>query len=132
MHKNTWAAHIAASCAEAQGKFWEMHDRVFAGQDEWNGEATSNPKKVLRKYAGEIGLDVNAWDNCFDTRQPVPRIKANAAEGFRRNVNSTPTFFIGNKQALSIGYDEMKRLVDEALAAAKPDSAGRTGKAAKP
>lgn len=125
MHKNTWAAHIAASCAEAQGKFWEMHDRVFAGQTEWNGEATGNPKKVLLRYARELGLDTGAWEACLDTQQPVPRIKANAAEGIRRNVNGTPTFFIGDKQVGPSGYDAIKKLVDEALAAAKPDSAAR-------
>ena len=45
IHRNTWSAHIAASCAADQNKFWEMHDRLFDGQGEWNGEATTNPLK---------------------------------------------------------------------------------------
>jgi protein-disulfide isomerase len=43
MHGNTWPASHAAMCAEEQGKWWEMHDRIFAGQTDWNTQATSNP-----------------------------------------------------------------------------------------
>ena len=44
MHRNTWDASLAAACANDQGKFWEMHDALFANQDKWNGEATSRPR----------------------------------------------------------------------------------------
>ncbi len=42
-HKNTMTASEAAACANDQGKFWEMHDRLFQGQTDWNTEATSDP-----------------------------------------------------------------------------------------
>src|SRR5215208_112342 len=58
-HRNTWAASNAAACANEQGKFWEMHDQLFMGQDKWNGEATSRPKGVMKDYAKTIGLDVD-------------------------------------------------------------------------
>ena len=118
MHKNTWTAHVAGACAADQGKFWEMHDRLFAGQTEWNGEATSNPVKVMRRYAGEVGLDVGKWEHCVTTQAPTGRIKANSAEGTRRQVGGTPTFIIGNKMlpAGPIPYDAFKAYVDSALA----------------
>ena len=68
MHKNTWWASHAAACANDQGKFWEMHDRIFAGQNEWNGEATSNPVPVFAGYAKDLGLDVGRWRACVDGR----------------------------------------------------------------
>ena len=124
-HRNTWTAHVVASCAADQGKFWEMHDRIYAGQDEWNGEVTRNPVKVFRKYATEMGLDVKKWDDCLIAKTHEARIKANFAEGTRRQITGTPTFIIGNKMLPSgpPAYDVFKRYVDEALAAQqKPDS----------
>ncbi|HST07734.1 MAG TPA: thioredoxin domain-containing protein [Gemmatimonadaceae bacterium] len=112
-HKNTLAASNAAACADEQGKFWPMHDRLFQGQDEWNGEATDVPKAFFKRYAGEVGLDVAKWETCFDARKYQPRINANLAEGLRRGVNSTPSFVIGNKLYAGMqSYDVLKRIVD--------------------
>jgi protein-disulfide isomerase len=113
MHRNTLAASNAAACADEQGKFWPMHDRIFQGQTEWNGEATDAPKPFFKRYAGEVGLDVAKWESCYDARKYQPRINANLADGLRRGVNSTPTFVMGNKMYPGKqSYDEMKRLVD--------------------
>ena len=57
LHKNTEAASNAAACADEQGKFWQMHDRLFDTQDQWNGEATNNPGKVFAGFATELGLN---------------------------------------------------------------------------
>jgi protein-disulfide isomerase len=126
-HKNSWTAHTAASCAADQGKFWEMHDRIYAGQNEWNGETTSNPVKVFKQYATELGLDVKKWEDCLAAQPHTGRIKANAAEGTRRQITGTPTFIIGDKMLPSgsgpPSYDQFKGYVDQALAAApKPDT----------
>ncbi|HEY1952343.1 MAG TPA: thioredoxin domain-containing protein [Gemmatimonadaceae bacterium] len=112
-HRNTLAASNAAACADEQGKFWPMHDRLFQTQDEWNGEATDAPKAFFKRYAGEVGLDVAKWETCFDGRKYQPRINANLADGLRRGVSSTPTFVIGNKMYPGMrSYDELKHLVD--------------------
>lgn len=122
MHRNTLPAHIAASCAEAQGKFWEMHDRLYAGQLEWNGEATTTPKKLFLKYVSDIGIDVKAWERCFDAQEPLARIQASAAEARRLKVPGTPYFYVGNRESGPLRYDQLKRMVDEALAAVKAES----------
>ena len=126
-HKNTWTAHNAAACADDQGKFWEMHDRLYGGQLEWNGEVTSNPMKVMTKYASDLGMDVKKWQACVETQAHAGRIKGNQAEGTRRNISQTPTFIIGTRQLPgAISYDMFKSLVDSALATAKADS-GKPG-----
>lgn len=135
-HKNTFTAHLAAACADDQGKFWEMHDRIFAGQDEWSdlvNPGMTNPLSVFARYAKELGLDVKTWENCVTTQKYTARIMGNQAEGLRRGVQSTPTIVIGNKQANGLTYDEFKKLVDDALAEsskAKADSSKKpaTGK----
>lgn len=123
-HRNTWAASHAAACANEQGKFWEMHDRIFMGQDQWNGEATSRPKGVFEDYAKAIGLDVGKWEQCFDDQRYLKNIQANKAEGERRMVGSTPTFIIGSRMIPgSIGFDKFKAYVDSAKAEAGVASA---------
>jgi protein-disulfide isomerase len=89
-HRNSPAASLAAACADDQGKFWEMHDRIFAGQNDWNSFATDNPKSVLRGYAQAMGLDLAAWDQCYDGRKHVDRIAAHAqaAESTRALMTS--------------------------------------------
>jgi protein-disulfide isomerase len=129
MHKNTVPASNAAACAADQGKFWEMHDKLFAGQMEWNGQATSNPKRVFARYAQEIGLNTGQWEQCFDTQKHSRRIQANKAEGERRQVRSTPTFVIGSRMIPgSLPYDMLKALVDSA--ATQAAVTGVTGGAA--
>lgn len=114
-HKNSQGAHNAAACAGDQGKFWEMHDRIYATQDQWNTEATDNPKPFFQKYASDIGLDPKAFEECYDSRRHQGRIMANMAEGERRQVNSTPTFIIAGKAyAGALPYDVMKAIVDSA------------------
>jgi protein-disulfide isomerase len=118
VHKNTWAASVAAACANDQGKFVEMHDRLFISQNDWNTRATGAPKLEFKKYVAAIGLDIAKWEACFDTREHIATIKGNMAEGLRRGVDGTPTFFIGTKSiAGSPPYDRFKQMVDEALAA---------------
>ncbi|MBA3645476.1 MAG: DsbA family protein [Gemmatimonadaceae bacterium] len=126
MHKNTRAASNAAACADEQGKFWPMHDKLFDSQDQWNGEATDKPAEVFAKYAGEMGLNAAQWQSCFDSRKYQKRISANEAEALRRNVNATPSFIIGNKlYPGSLGYDELKAIVDS-LKAKSPAPAPKT------
>jgi protein-disulfide isomerase len=120
-HRNTLAASNAAACADEQGKFWPMHDRIFQAQDEWNGQATDRPKPFLKRYATEVGVDVAKWEACYDSRKYQKRISANLADGVRRGVGSTPTFIIGNKMYRGMGsYDQLKAIVDSIVKATSP------------
>ena len=119
MHKNTWDASLAAACANDQGKFWEMHDQIFANQDKWNTEATSRPRKPLAELAKGLGLDMSKYDACMDANTHLAKIQAHKREGDRRQVGQTPTFVIGNKMIPgSIPFDLFKSLVDSALKSA--------------
>jgi protein-disulfide isomerase len=113
-----------------------MHDRIFAGQDEWSdlvNPGMTDPLSVFARYAKELGLDVKSWETCVTTQKYTARIMGNQAEGMRRGVQFTPTIIVGNKQANSLTYDEFKKLVDDAVAEnakAKADSSRKpaTGK----
>ena len=117
MHGNTWNASRAAACADEQGKFWEMHDAIFANQDRWNGEATRNPDKVLKQIGAQIGLKTDAFDQCIDTKKTQAKVQAHHEIATKRQVNATPTFVIGDQQiAAYMPYDQFKSMVDSALA----------------
>jgi protein-disulfide isomerase len=120
IHRNTRAAHLAAWCAGEQGKFWEMHDALFQNQDRWNGEATSRPVSAIERLAQQIGVNMDQYKSCMDSRKYAPQIQANVDEGMKRGIQSTPTFIIGNKVIPgAVPYDEFKRYVDEALLQAR-------------
>jgi protein-disulfide isomerase len=118
MHPNAMAAHLAAACANEQGKFWDMHDRIFLAQPEWNTQATGNPKKVLAGIAQEAGLDTNQWNECFDNRRHLGTIEANRNAGIKLGVNSTPTLMIGDRMYPGgLTSDQIKFIVDSMVAA---------------
>jgi protein-disulfide isomerase len=124
MHKNTWWASHAAACANDQGKFWEMHDRLFAGQAEWNGLTTNDPLPIFAGYAKDLGLDVPKWRGCVKDRLHQRDIEARKAEAERLHVRQTPTFYVGQREISgSIGFDQLRAVVDSALHSAKPSSA---------
>jgi protein-disulfide isomerase len=126
IHRNTWSAHEAAWCAAEQGKFWEMHDLIFQHQDRWSTQATSRPRGVLAPLARQLGLNMDQYESCVETRKFYPQIKANYDEAVRRGIPSTPTFVIGGTQVNgAVSYDQFKRYVDQAIAAApraRPDT----------
>lgn len=122
IHQNTIPAHLAAACANDQGKFWEMHDQLFQNQDKWNGQATRNPQKQFEGFGKTIGLDMDAWETCYDDRRHLPKIQASVAQGNKLRVSSTPTFIVGNTMvAGALGYDRIKAMVDSVTRAVRND-----------
>ena len=65
---------LAAQCAADQEAFWEMHDLLFRRQTEWT--KGDDPDDRLAEYAGELGLDVDAFRACWDSDAPGDRIDA--------------------------------------------------------
>jgi protein-disulfide isomerase len=117
MHPNAWPAHLASWCAGEQNKYWEMHDAIFMNQDRWNSQATRRPERVLGDLARQVGVNMEQYESCVDSRKYHQQIRANLEEGMRRGVGGTPSFIIGSKKIeRPISYDEFKKYVDEALA----------------
>lgn len=118
IHPSSLIAHNAGACANAQGKFWQMKDRIFAGQAEWStilSPRAKNAEGVFRGYAQELGLDTRAFNACLSTRAHQAQIEANHRDGLSRGVNGTPSFIIGGR--LIEGrqpFDVIKAMVDSA------------------
>ena len=89
-HKNSFTAHLAAACADDEGKFWEMHDRIYAGQDEWSDLVAKvpDPMSIFKRYAKELGLNVKAWEDCVSTQERAANAHAHHRQsaGERRDI----------------------------------------------
>jgi protein-disulfide isomerase len=115
-HPHALSAHVAAACADEQSRFWEMHDRIFAGQLEWSTGLTKDPRRVMEGYARSAGLNMEQWGVCYDERRPLSRIMANRAEGEKAMVGSTPTVLVGNVKLDVVSFDRIKVVLDSLLA----------------
>jgi len=87
-HKNAHKASEAANCAAEQGKFWQMHDRLFANQ---KAMAIGD----LSKYAEVIGLDMPKFKRCLEGGVHTGEIQRRMAEGKKAGITGTPAFLLG-------------------------------------
>ena len=88
IHKNAFKAAEATRCAQDQGKFWEMHERLFANQQ------TIGPDDLLG-HAKALGLDEEGFKKCLDEGTYAAAIRKDVAEGQKAGVTGTPAFFLG-------------------------------------
>jgi protein-disulfide isomerase len=88
IHRNAFKAAEAARCAGEQGKYWEMHARLFANQQ------TLGPKD-LPQHAQALGLDTPKFQGCLDSGNYATAIRKDLAEGQKAGVTGTPGFFLG-------------------------------------
>jgi protein-disulfide isomerase len=95
MHPQAALAAAAAQCAGEQGKFWEMHDRLFAEQERW---AVDPPDPVLRQLAAGVGLDAGAFSACLDGRGALEAVLDDIYAAQSVPVTSTPTFIFFDRK----------------------------------
>lgn len=104
LHINALPAAYGAEAAAAQGKFWEMHDLMYARQGEWSSEA--NPLKSFQAFAGELGLDVEKFTADYEAQIGREKIRYDMAAGRKLNVGGTPTFFVNGEEFPSVRNGE--------------------------
>ena len=92
-HANALPAAEAAMCAGTQGKFWEMHDKLFDTQDRW--APLPNAAAVFDSVARAAGVDVAATRQCIDQGAMRALIQADAERARESGVEATPSFIIG-------------------------------------
>ena len=111
--ESMWAAE-AAECANAQGKFWPYHDKVFQSQRGENRGAFS--KDNLKRFAADLDLDTASFNSCLDSDRYAQKVKDDIAEGERMGVQAFPTFFInGTKIEGVMPLATYRSIIEEAL-----------------
>lgn len=91
LHPGSGHIHEAGECAAAQGKFWEMHDLMFAN----NARLTSD---LLPSLAQSAGLDLNIFNNCLASGAKSAQVLTNLEFGINLGIQATPTVFVNNQK----------------------------------
>jgi protein-disulfide isomerase len=87
-HKDAFKAALAAGCALDQGKFWEMHARLFENQ-------TAFTVHNLTQSAEAVGLNKDKFQKCLNNNEYETEVQSDFADGLKAGVNQTPLFFLG-------------------------------------
>ena len=98
LHPNARAAHIAAECADEQGKFWEYHDVLFEKQPQWSNLASSELQNTFTEFATEMGLQAASFESCMQSPNIADEVNKDTLEAASFGATGTPTFFIGNEK----------------------------------
>jgi 2-hydroxychromene-2-carboxylate isomerase len=108
MHKYSQEAAIAALAAQRQGKFWELHNLLFANYDQLNSQK-------IAELAVEAGLDMVQFEKDCRDPQLQESIAATIAEGKAIGVRGTPTLFINGRKVQRRTMAAMSRMIEEEL-----------------
>lgn len=108
----------AAYCAADQGKFWDMHDALFANYD--YGAANGYSSKVLAAVADLAGLDTGQLESCLDANTYSSQVQQDIQMAQDQGVNATPTFFVNGQEIRGAQpYEAFQQAIEQALAAAE-------------
>jgi len=114
IHPNAPAAALAVRCAAEQGKYWEMHDKLFEKQEEWSG--LSDPGQKFKEYAGSVGVNGAKFASCLDGEKYKQAIDADLALANSVGASGTPTFFIDGRSLVGAQpFAAFKAVIEEEL-----------------
>jgi protein-disulfide isomerase len=109
MHKDAQKAAEASLCANEQGKFWGLHDAMFANQQALGVEQ-------LKGKAAELGVDAAKFNACLDGGKYAPQVATDVAEGSQAGVSGTPAMFVnGRFVSGAVPFEQLASIIDDEL-----------------
>ncbi|MDD4333307.1 MAG: DsbA family protein [Patescibacteria group bacterium] len=103
---------LAARCAGEQGKFWEMHDKLFQNQGKFNSDNMAEISTLAQK----AGVENSKFETCFNTQKYLKNIKKDYSDAENLEITGTPTwFFNGYKLAGEIPREVFTQIIDNLL-----------------
>jgi protein-disulfide isomerase len=114
-HKGSDKVVAVLEAARKQGKFWPALEALLASQATWTAHHTAHVERVWQPLAS-VGLNMEqmAFDMTSSDFEKV--IAQDLADARTLNVTKTPEFFVNGRPLPSFGYEQLKTLVDQALA----------------
>ena len=106
LHPNARAAAAAAEAAGLQGKYWEMHNMLYEGQNSWGSLSSNDRTAFFTDYAKNLGLDTATFTTDLTADTVGQKINYDIAIGKQIGVNATPTFYLGGNKAENINNDQ--------------------------
>lgn len=114
LHGNSMNAALAAEAAREQGKFEEMHDKLFETQAEWS-HSESSKEKTFEGYAQELGLDMKQYRASLKDPAAAQRIEQSKKDAQALGVTGTPTFFLDGKKIEPTTIADFETKLDAAI-----------------
>ncbi len=109
LHPGARAASEAAQCAVDQGKFWQFHDRLFAG-------GSDSTPAALKTVAVEAGLDAAAYEKCLSSGKSKSVVEKDVEQGNALGLTGTPAFYINGRLISGAQpFEEFVRVIDQEL-----------------
>ena len=105
-HKNAYPSAQAAEAAGKQGKFMEMHDKLYESQTAWS--ELPDPKPQFIQFAKDLGLDEKKFESDYSDSYLKERIKLDTGDGNDLGVNSTPTFYLNGEKFEGWKFNTLK------------------------
>ena len=108
-HSHAQIAAEASECAHDQGKFWEMHDKIFENQKDLSEES-------LKTWAEEFELDMDDFNSCLDSHKHAEKVKLSMAEGQKVGVQGTPSVLVEDELVVGAQpFENFKKVIDSKL-----------------
>jgi protein-disulfide isomerase len=109
LHPDSFRAAEAALAAHAQGKFWQMHDLLYANPN-------AHSRADLIKYARKLGLNMARFLKELDARKYKKKVQADLDLGSKKNIEGTPTFFVNGYKVTGLApMKDFKKLIGQHL-----------------
>ena len=113
-HKNAPISSFSAEAAGFQGKFWQMHDKLYENQNSWS--ASSDAKTIFIGYATDLGLNVDQFKLDIDSQKVKDIVASDYADGNTIGINSTPTFYLnGVKMDNPANIEDFRKTIESVL-----------------
>jgi protein-disulfide isomerase len=97
IHPNALAAASAAEAAGLQGKFWEMHNKLYDNQAAWENLSSSDRTNLFVNYAGSLGIDTEKFKTDITSDAVSKKIEYDTALGKKAGVQGTPTIYVNGE-----------------------------------
>ncbi len=109
IHEDSLAAAKAGRCANKQDNFWDMHDLIFANQQNLSDE-------IYLSFASQIGLDTDKFIQCMNNNETLDLVQEDIEEAMDLGIIGTPHFYVGSYVITElITYEQLKEIINYSL-----------------
>jgi protein-disulfide isomerase len=112
LHPNAKAAAGATEAAGLQGKYWEMHNKIYESQSDWENLTGTARTDMFTSYAKELGLDTTKFNTDIASTAVNDKISYDQALGNKIGINETPTFYLNGVKLDSKVWSDDTKLKD--------------------
>jgi protein-disulfide isomerase len=121
IHQYARQAAAASLAAHEQGKFWQLHDKMFEN-------FTAINEENIKRWAKEVGLNMAEFEKGMQAGKHEPAIQKDMTDGAAAKVIGTPTLFVNGRRAEERSFEALKTMIQNELAALKNAPAPAAGK----